>query len=102
MADEADEWEALLPPLPDPSLPPGSWYIDALGKHRLNCNDVWVPKVGIRPGRIESGRIDVATMMLTPSPRLTFCCPQCQHEFEVSLTMVDAHPTLTVERIVPE
>ena len=46
MADEADKWEALLPPLPSPSLPPGSWYIDALGKHRLNCNDYQMRKAG--------------------------------------------------------
>ena len=73
MADEADEWEAvskheplfhnlpemeaMLPPLPDPSLPPGSWYADSLGEMWLNCNDVWVPKVGDMLTSIHSGQI---------------------------------------------
>jgi hypothetical protein len=55
-----------LPPLPDPTLPPGSWYTDADGTMWLNCNDEWVPRTGT-----------------VPSP-VRFCCPHCHKESDFS------------------
>ena len=56
-----------LPPLPNPTLPPGSWITDADGKLWLNCNDVWVPRIS------SAG----------PSP-VRFCCPHCHMESDFS------------------
>jgi hypothetical protein len=110
MTDEADEWETPpmktgiipLPPLPDPQLPPGSWATDGIGGTWLNCNNVWVPKasdmVTSRYGRVCSRQLSAGLVSPLP-PRLTFCCPQCLHEFEIVLKLVDARPTLTAEPI---
>jgi hypothetical protein len=60
-----------LPTLPDPSLPPGSWYTDVAGDRWLNCNDEWVPRVG------------------SVSPSLVrFCCPHCHRESDFSAAVM--------------